>query len=44
MERDAEGALVLSSVRQFVLLAVLALFAPELLAGVGPAPKTPTGR
>ena len=44
MERDADGALILSSVRQFVLLAVLALFTPELLAEVSPATKGPTGR
>ena len=44
LARDPHGVLVMASARQFVLLAVLALFMPELLAGVAPGSKSPMGQ
>lgn len=39
LESDPEGVMLFPSVRLFTLLAVLALFAPELVAEVSPSAK-----
>lgn len=43
LQSDPKGVMLFPSVRMFALLAVLALFAPELLSETSPPPNSPNG-